>query len=89
MEAQPKKLQRKFQGIVVSDAMNKTIVVKVDRVKMHPVYHKRFVISKKYKVHDEKNAYHVGEWVEFVETRPLSKEKRWRVLRKIEKSQSV
>lgn len=89
MEATNKKLQRKFQGVVVSDAMNKTIVVKVDSVKMHPVYHKRFTMSKKYKVHDEKNEFHIGDWVEFVETRPLSKQKRWRVLGKRETSTTV
>lgn len=71
--------QRTFTGVVVSDKMDKTIVVKVNRTKLHPRYKKRFVVSKKYKVHDEKNQYKIGDKVVFFECRPLSKEKRWRV----------
>jgi len=74
------KHKREFTGTVVSDKMVKTIVVKVDRKKMHPKYHKQYSVSKKYKVHDEKGGHHVGEVVRFVETRPLSKDKRWRVI---------
>ena len=73
-------IRRKFNGVVVSDKMNKTIVVKVARVKAHPKYKKRFNVSKKYKVHDEKNQYKEGDKVQFIETRPLSKDKRWRVV---------
>jgi small subunit ribosomal protein S17 len=75
-----KKTQRVFTGIVVSDAMEKTIVVKVERTKIHPKYKKRYIQTRKYKVHDEKNTCKVGENVRFVECRPLSKDKRWRVL---------
>jgi small subunit ribosomal protein S17 len=73
-------IRKKFSGVVVSDKMDKTIVVKVERVKVHPKYHKRYKTSQNYKVHDEANACQVGDQVTFVECRPLSKDKRWRVL---------
>lgn len=79
---QPKTAHRTFTGEVVSDRMQKTIVVKVDRVKVHPKYGKRYVVSAKFKVHDEANAYHVGDRVTFAACRPLSKDKRWRVIGK-------
>jgi small subunit ribosomal protein S17 len=60
--------------------MDKTIVVTVETVKIHPKYKKRYSESKRYKVHDEKNQYKEGDKVSFVECRPLSKDKRWRVL---------
>jgi small subunit ribosomal protein S17 len=78
-----KKIFRKFTGLVVSDKMDKTIVVRVDRTKLHPVYKKRFQLSKKFKVHDAKNEYKIGDVVEFVECRPLSKDKRWQVVKKV------
>lgn len=71
--------KRELVGLVVSDKMQKTIVVKVDRVKTHPKYGKQFVVSKRFKVHDEKGEYKTGDKVVFVECRPLSKDKRWRV----------
>ena len=74
------KIHRLFEGTVVRDAMNKTIVVRVDRIVVHPKYKKRYRVSKRYKVHDEKNTYKIGDRVQFVECRPLSKEKRWRVI---------
>lgn len=74
--------KRKLTGEVVSDKMAKTIVVKVESVKVHPKYQKRYTVSKKYKVHDETNQYKVGDKVVFVECRPLSRDKRWRVLSK-------
>ncbi len=73
-------IKKKFNGIVVSDAMDKTIVIKVNRVRIHPKYKKRYTVSKKYKVHDEKNKYKTGDKVSFIECRPLSKDKRWRAL---------
>ena len=73
-------IKKKFHGIVVSDKMDKTIVVKVDRVKVHPKYKKRYTVSKKYKVHDEKKQYKEGDKVTFIECRPLSKDKRWRAI---------
>lgn len=72
--------KRTFTGVVVSDKMAKTIVVQVDRTVVHPKYGKRYLRSEKYKVHDEKNAHKVGEHVTFVECRPLSRDKRWRVV---------
>ena len=75
-----KKIIRKLQGVVVSDAMEKTIVVRVDRVKVHPKYKKRFTVSDKYKAHDERNLYKVGDKVEITTSRPRSKTKRWRVI---------
>ncbi len=71
---------RTLTGVVVSDKMNKTIVVKVDRTIVHPKYGKRYVMSRRFKVHDETNAHKVGETVHFVETRPISRDKRWKVL---------
>lgn len=71
-------IKRKFKGVVASDKMEKTIVVKVERTKVHPRYKKRYTVSRKYKVHDEKNQYKTGDKVTIVECRPISKHKRWR-----------
>jgi small subunit ribosomal protein S17 len=73
-------IKRTFQGIVVSDKMDKTVVVRVDRTKVHPKYKKRYRVSKRFKVHDPENKCKVGDKVTIVECRPLSKEKRWKVL---------
>lgn len=71
---------RKTQiGIVVSDKMDKTVVVKVDRLVKHPVYNKYIRRSAKYKAHDEQNQCKTGDRVLIVETRPLSKDKFWKV----------
>jgi small subunit ribosomal protein S17 len=75
-----KKVRKTFKGIVVSDKMDKTIVVRVARSKVHPLYKKYFSVSKNYKVHDPENKFHKGDEVNFIECRPLSREKRWRVL---------
>ncbi len=72
--------KRILEGVVVSDKMQKTIVVMVERMVEHPLYKKRVKVRKKYKVHDEKETAKVGDRVRFIETRPLSKEKRWRLL---------
>ncbi len=72
----------KLQGIVVSDKMEKTVVVEVERVKEHPRYKKRYKEHKKYKAHDEKGEYKTGDKVVIEECRPLSKDKRWRVVRR-------
>jgi small subunit ribosomal protein S17 len=69
-----------FSGVVVSDKMDKTIVVEVSSTKSHPKYHKKFVVTKRYKVHDPENRFHVGDQVTCVPSRPISKEKRWRVI---------
>lgn len=73
-------IKRIFTGTVVSDKMDKTLVVSVERTKIHPRYKKRYTLSKKYKVHDEKNQHKAGDKVRFIECRPLSKDKRWRVI---------
>ena len=67
------------EGVVVSDAMQKTRVVKIERVYRHPRYQRVIRMSKKLKAHDEGNQSHVGDRVIIEETRPLSKEKRWRI----------
>ncbi len=68
------------KGVVVSDIMDKTIVVRVDTLKTHPRYKKKVIVSKKYKVHDEENKYVVGDRVSFVNSRPISKDKTWVVI---------
>ena len=73
-------IKKRFNGVVVSDKMDKTIVVNIDRVRIHPKYKKRYTVSKKYKVHDEKNQMKEGDKVTFIECRPISKDKRWRVV---------
>lgn len=65
------------EGMVVSDRMDKTVVVSVDMMKRHPLYGKTIRRSKKYKAHDEENRCKVGDLVRIRETRPMSKEKRW------------
>jgi len=81
--AEVKPSKKYFQGVVVSDKMKKTIVVRIDRMKLHAKYQKQYKQSRKFKVHDEKGEYKVGDVVRFVETRPLSKDKRWRVIGKV------
>ena len=71
--------KRTMKGVVVSDKMDRTVVVKVDTTKTHPKYLKRYKVSKKYKAHDEKNEFKTGDRVLIVEARPMSKEKRWEV----------
>jgi small subunit ribosomal protein S17 len=73
-------------GEVISDKMTKTIVVKIDRRVLHPVVHKYVKQTRTFKVHDEKQECRVGDIIRFVETRPLSKEKRWRFLEFVERA---
>jgi len=79
----PKKIIRALKGSVVSDKMEKTVVVEVMRLRVHPKYKKRYKVSKRYKAHDKKNEYKTGDKVIIQETRPGSKEKRWTVVKKI------
>jgi len=72
--------KRVLQGVVVSDKMDKTIVVEVERRIMHPIYKKFVRRTKKYAAHDEANAHKVGETVRIRECRPISKRKRWEVI---------
>ncbi|NGM17237.1 30S ribosomal protein S17 [Xiamenia xianingshaonis] len=74
------------QGVVVSDVNDKTIVVKVEERKPHPVYKKMMTTTKKFHAHDEKNEAGIGDTVLIMETRPLSKMKRWRLVRIVEKA---
>ena len=69
-----------LKGVVVSDKMDKTIVVSVSRFVKHPLYGKFYKVSKKYKAHDEGNVYKIGDKVEIVETRPISKDKKFKVI---------
>ena len=73
-------------GTVVSDKMDKTVVVVVERRYAHPLYGKQVTRTKKYLAHDENNEYHTGDVVRIVETRPLSKQKRWRVVEVVERA---
>lgn len=79
-KVKPATIIKKFSGVVVSDKNDKTIVVKVETIKVHPKYKKRYTVSRRYKVHDEKNEHKVGDKVIFIECRPLSRDKRWRVI---------
>ncbi|MCQ3820811.1 MULTISPECIES: 30S ribosomal protein S17 [Bacilli] len=89
-ETQETRNRRKvYQGRVVSDKMDKTIVVVVETTKQHPVYGKRVRYSKKYYVQDENNEAKVGDIVRIMETRPLSKTKRFRLLEIVEKAVTI
>ena len=72
--------RKRRSGVVTSNRMNKTIVVKVERKMTHPLYHKVVTLAKQYYAHDEKNEAKIGDRVEIEETRPLSKLKRWRLV---------
>jgi small subunit ribosomal protein S17 len=74
------------EGIVVSDKMDKTVVVMEEVMSFHPLYNKRVKKSVKYKAHDENNVCKSGDKVKIMETRPLSKDKRWRVVEILEKA---
>ena len=80
--------KRRLIGRVRSDKMDKTVVVEVVRFKRDPVYKKYIRVKKRYKAHDEKNEYKTGDRVEIIEHRPLSREKRWAVVRLIERPAS-
>lgn len=74
---------RKLEGVVVSDKMQKTVVVRIDRLKMNTKYLKQYQVSRRFKAHDEKGEYRTGDKVVIQETRPLSKGKRWTVIARI------
>ena len=76
-----KKIVRTKTGVVVSNKSDKTVVVAVNTFKTHRIYKKRFKITKKYKAHDEKNEYKEGDKIIIRECRPLSRDKRWRVVK--------
>jgi len=74
------KINNTLKGVVVSDKMDKTVVVSVSRFVRHPLYGKFYKVSKKYKAHDAENKYKVGDNVEIVSTKPISKDKKFRVI---------
>ena len=76
-------MSRKLKGTIVSDKMNKTRVVAVTRTKKHSRYLKYYKATERFKAHDEKNEYKKGDLVVIEETRPMSKEKRWKIIQKI------
>jgi small subunit ribosomal protein S17 len=78
---------RKVQiGKVVSNKMEKTIVVAIETYKKHDLYHKRIKVTKKFKAHDENNDAKIGDVVKIMETRPISKDKRWRLVEIVEEA---
>lgn len=84
---QTRALRKTRVGVVVSDVMDKTVVVKTETSVKHPLYKKIVKRTKKYKAHDENNECKVGDKIKIMETRPISKDKRWRVVEIIEKAQ--
>lgn len=88
MEEKEKKRSNKkiFTGKVVSNKMDKTIVITVDRRKLHSLYQKYVTVTKKFKAHDAKNEANIGDVVRVIESRPLSKDKRWRLLEIVDRA---
>lgn len=74
--------KRRIKGIIISDKMEKTVVVETEKVKKHPRYQKRYKVHKRYKAHDPREEYKIGDIVMIEECRPLSRQKRWRIIRK-------
>lgn len=79
-------MKRQVNGVIVSNKMDKTVVVQVERLVKHPLYKKYIRRTNKFMAHDKDNACQIGDIVEISESRPLSKTKRWRVVRIIEKA---
>jgi len=75
--------KKQLQGKVVSDKMQKTVVIEVESIKEHPKYRRRYKSHKKFKAHDPNSQYHVGDKVIIEETKPISKDKNWIVIKKI------
>jgi small subunit ribosomal protein S17 len=86
MEEKVRKEKQVLQGVVVSDKMEKTIVIEIVMRKLHPLYKKYLTRSKKVKAHDETNDAKIGDIVRVVETRPLSRDKRWRLAEIVERA---
>ncbi|MCD4760733.1 30S ribosomal protein S17 [bacterium] len=80
-----KVIKRKLEGEVVGDKMDKTVTVLITTIKTHSKYRKQYKSTKKYKAHDEKNEYHTGDKVVIQACRPISKDKRWRVINKLKR----
>ncbi len=75
--------KRKLTGAIISDKMQKTAVVRVERIKQHPKYRRRYRVHKNYKVHNKNGEFKVGDKVVIEETRPMSKDKCWKVISKV------
>ncbi|MEZ4887364.1 MAG: 30S ribosomal protein S17 [Chitinophagales bacterium] len=84
--SQERNLRKQRVGVVLSDKMQKTITVSIERKVQHPIYGKFIKKSKKYTAHDEQNDCNIGDIVRIMETRPLSKRKRWRLVEIIERA---
>lgn len=82
-------MRKVLTGKVVSDKMDKTVVVAVETLVRHPLYQRTIRRTKKFKAHDEENACRIGDKVKMMETRPLSKEKRWRIVEILERAQQI
>lgn len=83
MATENKTSNRSFTGVVVSTKMDKTATVLIERTVKHKKYLKQYTVSKKFKAHDEKNEYKVGDKVLIEECRPMSKDKKWRIIKKL------
>lgn len=77
------KVSKTKKGIVISDKMDKTVVVRIDSVKFHEIYRKKYIVSNKFKAADPENQYKTGDMVEIVETRPISRDKKYKVTGKV------
>ena len=77
------KIKQQIQGVIVSDKMDKTVVVRTDIRKRHPKYHKSYTVSKRFKAHNPDNTYKAGDMVIIEQTRPMSKEKSFIVVKKV------
>jgi len=75
--------KKRLTGIVVSNKMQKTVVLRVGRIKEHPKYKRRFRVHKKYKAHYDEGEFKIGDQVLIEESRPISKDKKWRVIKKV------
>lgn len=80
MTKQDKMAKRRFEGVVVSDKMDKTVTVLVERVETHPKYLKQYTVSKRFKAHDAENSAKVGDKVTIEECRPMSKDKKFQIV---------
>lgn len=89
MESKAKKYKRELEGIVVSDKMDKTVVIKVEIRQKHPLYGKTISKNKRYKVHDEKNECAEGDLIRVIECRPISKDKKFRLIKILKKAERV
>jgi small subunit ribosomal protein S17 len=82
-------IRKVLTGKVVSDKMDKTVVVAVETLVRHPLYQRIIRRTKKFKAHDEQNSCRIGDKVKMMETRPLSKEKRWRIIEILERAEQI